>query len=110
MKKQSVLRWTLHLMKPWIPALILLVLCNVLSAVFTVWFSLGYREVIDSATGADWHLFKMACLKQGVLIAGIVHGMQSEVPGGDSRFVPGDRVVVVTGRRGMLRQLGDIFA
>lgn len=72
MKKRSVLRWTLHLMKPWIPALILLVLCNVLSAVFTVWFSLGYREVIDSATGADWHLFKMACLKQGVLISAIL--------------------------------------
>ncbi len=49
-------------------------------------------------------------LKQGVLIAGIIHGTQSEVPGGDSRFVPGDRVVVVTGKRGMLQQLGDIFA
>ena len=49
-------------------------------------------------------------LKQGVLIAGIIHGTQSEVPGGDSRFVPGDRVVVVTGRRGMLQQIGDIFA
>ena len=49
-------------------------------------------------------------LKPGVLISGIVHGSKSEVPNGESRFVPGDRVVVVTSHRGMLQQLGDIFA
>lgn len=49
-------------------------------------------------------------LKQDVLIAAIIHGITSEVPNGESRFVPDDRVVVVTSHRGMLRQLGDIFA
>lgn len=49
-------------------------------------------------------------LKPNVLIASIIHGTQTEIPGGDSQFVPGDRIVVVTSRRGMLQQLGDIFA
>ena len=74
----------------------------------------GQAEAVEFVVDADTPNcdipLKELKLKQGVLIAGIVHGMQSEVPGGDSRFVPGDRVVVVTGRRGMLRQLGDIFA
>jgi trk system potassium uptake protein TrkA len=49
-------------------------------------------------------------LKSGVLIAGIVHGTKSEVPNGDSCFMPGDRVVAVTSHRGSLQQLSDIFA
>jgi len=49
-------------------------------------------------------------LKQDVLLASIIHDTQSEVPNGDSRFVPGDRVVVVTSRRGSLQQFSDIFA
>ena len=49
-------------------------------------------------------------LKPDVLIASIIHGTTSQIPGGDSQFVPGDRVVVVTSRRGMLQQMGDIFA
>ena len=49
-------------------------------------------------------------LKPDVLIASIVHGASSQIPGGDSQFVPGDRVVVVTSRRGSLQQMGDIFA
>ncbi len=49
-------------------------------------------------------------LQPGVLISSITHGSVAEVPNGESRFVPGDRLVVVTGRRGMLQQLDDIFA
>jgi len=49
-------------------------------------------------------------LKPDVLIASIIHGTTSQIPGGDSQFVPGDRVVVVTSRRGSLQQMGDIFA
>ena len=43
-------------------------------------------------------------------MASIVHGTKSEVPNGESRFVAGDRVVVVTSNRGSLQQLRDIFA
>ena len=49
-------------------------------------------------------------LKPDVLVASIIHGTDSQIPGGDSQFVPGDRVVVVTSRRGSLQQMGDIFA
>lgn len=74
MKKKSVLRWSLKLIKPWIPALILLVILNVLSSVLTVWFALGYRGVIDSVTteGASSQAFLIACIKQGILILAIL--------------------------------------
>ncbi len=66
--------------------------------------------LVDAATPHCDTPLKEIRLKQGVLIAAIIHDTQSEVPNGESRFVPGDRVVVVTGRRGSLQQLGDIFA
>ena len=49
-------------------------------------------------------------LKPNVLIASITHGMQSEVPNGNSVFQKGDTVVIVTSGRGVLHQLNDIFA
>ena len=48
--------------------------------------------------------------KPDVLIAIITHEAKTVIPNGDSLFVPGDRVVVVTSRRGGLQQLNDIFA
>ncbi len=74
MKKKSVLRWSLKQIRPWIPALILLVALNVLSSFLSVWFSLGYREVIDSVTkeGASSDAFVTACIKQGILILTIL--------------------------------------
>ena len=70
MKKNNVLRWSLKQIRPWIPALILLVALNILSSFLSVWFSLGYREVIDSVTkqGASSEAFLNACIKQGILI------------------------------------------
>jgi len=53
---------------------------------------------------------KQIRLKPDVLIANITHGSKSVVPNGDSIFAPGDRIVVVTSRCGMLQQLSDIFA
>jgi len=71
-KKNSVLRWSLHIIKPWIPALILLILCNVASAVLMVWFALGTKGVIDAATGGNPQLFQNACIRQGILILTII--------------------------------------
>lgn len=48
-------------------------------------------------------------LKKNVLIASISHGGQLEIPNGASSFLPGDSVVVVTGRRNMVMQFNDIF-
>ena len=71
-KKNRVLPWTLRLLKPWIPALILLVLCNVASAIFSVWFALGSKAVIDAAQKRESQEFVSACIKQGALIMGIL--------------------------------------
>ena len=49
-------------------------------------------------------------LKSNVLIASITHGYDVQIPNGDSVFLPGDTVVVISTGRGVLQQLGDIFA
>jgi len=49
-------------------------------------------------------------LKDNVLLASITHGNVTEIPGGHSSFRKGDTIVVVTGNRGTLQQLNDIFA
>ena len=72
MKEGSVLRWSLRTIKPWIPALLLLVICNAASAVLTVWFALGTKGVIDTATAGDPQLFWNACIRQGVLILAVI--------------------------------------
>lgn len=72
MKEGSVLRWSLRTIKPWIPALLLLVICNAAGAVLTVWFALGTKGVIDAATGGDPLLFQNACIRQGILILAII--------------------------------------
>lgn len=49
-------------------------------------------------------------LRDGVLLVSITHGSVTEIPGGNSAFMDGDTIVVVTNRRGCLRQINDIFA
>lgn len=72
MKNKNVLRWSLRTIKHWIPALILLVLCHVASALFTVWFALGTKDVIDAATSGVKQVFYDACIRQGLLILAII--------------------------------------
>ena len=66
--------------------------------------------IVDETTPNCNVPLKNIKLKQDVLIASIIHGSKSEAPNGDSCLVPGDRIVVVTGQRGSLQQLSDIFA
>ena len=49
-------------------------------------------------------------LRPNVLIAGITHGAEDQIPGGNSVFQEGDTVVVVTSGRGVLQNFNDIFA
>ncbi len=49
-------------------------------------------------------------LKSNVLLVSIAHGADTQIPNGDSSFVQGDTVVVVTNSREGIRQLNDIFA
>ena len=71
-QKKQVIPWLLKLLKPWIPALIFLVLCNVASALFSVWFALGSKAVVDAAQKRESQEFFQACFKQGALIVGIL--------------------------------------
>lgn len=49
-------------------------------------------------------------LRSNVLLTSITRGSRTQIPGGDSFIEIGDTVVVVTGERGALQQLNDIFA
>ena len=71
-QKKRVMPWILKLLKPWIPALIFLVLCNVASALFSVWFALGSKSVVDAAQKGESQEFFQACFKQGALIVGML--------------------------------------
>ena len=53
---------------------------------------------------------KQIRLRDDVLIVGIIHGPTASVPNGDSKFRVGDSLIVVTGTRGSLKELNDIFA
>ena len=66
--------------------------------------------VVDEHTRNCGVPLKSLKLKDNVLIAGITHGTTTVIPSGDSVFTEGDSVVVVTGGRGVLRQLNDMFA
>ena len=66
--------------------------------------------LVDSATRNCGVPLKQLKLKPNVLIAGITHGTKTEIPGGNSVFTEGDRVVVVTSGRGVLQNINDIFA
>ncbi len=48
-------------------------------------------------------------LKKNVLIVCINHGIQTEIPDGNSVFVQGDTVIVVTGTRNLVKAFNDIF-
>ena len=49
-------------------------------------------------------------LKPNVLLVSISHGSATEIPYGDSHFLEGDTVVVVTNGREIIKQFNDIFA
>lgn len=72
MENKNVMPWLLRTVRRWIPALLLLVVCNVAAAVFSVIYSLGYREVVDSATGGNLQAFVRACISQGALVLSIL--------------------------------------
>ena len=66
--------------------------------------------LVDSTTKNCGIPLKELQLKPNVLIASITHGSKTEVPNGNSVFLEGDSLVVITSGRGILQQLNDIFA
>ena len=66
--------------------------------------------LVDDATKNCGIPLKQMKFKPNVLLASIIHGTKTEIPGGDSTFTQGDTIVVVTSGRGVLRSINDIFA
>ena len=66
-------------------------------------------QVDDNTRFCDTPL-KNLKLKENVLLVSITHGSSTEIPSGDSSFIRGDTIVVVTSGQTPLRQLNDIFA
>ena len=66
--------------------------------------------LVDSNTKNCGVPLKDLKLKANVLLASITHGMDTQIPGGNSTFMEGDTVVVVTSGRGILKSINDIFA
>ena len=48
-------------------------------------------------------------LRKNVLLAGISRGSQTEIPNGDSSFLPGDTLIVVVNADTVIHQLNEIF-
>lgn len=73
----------------------------------------GMVEAIEFAVDKDTRHcgepLKEIKLKNNVLLVSITHRSRTEIPSGESTFNVGDTIVVVTGGRGMYRQLNDIF-
>lgn len=65
---------------------------------------------VDGQTRNCGRPLKELKLRPEVLLVSINSGDTTTIPNGDSRFHEGDTVVVVTSRRGQLRQINDIFA
>ena len=66
--------------------------------------------LVDSSTKNCGIPLKQMKLKPNVLLASIIHGTKTQLPNGDSTFLEGDTIVVVTSGRGVLRSINDIFA
>lgn len=70
--KKSPLLWILRRVRRRIPAIVCMTLAQVGAALFSVFFALGSRGVIDAATTGNSEAFTQACLVQGGIIVGIL--------------------------------------
>ena len=73
--KKNPLLWITRQVRRRIPAILLMTLAQIVNALFTVYFALGTRGVIDSAVSRDRVAFADACWRQIGIIAGILISM-----------------------------------
>ena len=66
--------------------------------------------LVDEKTRNCGKPLKEIKLKPNVLLVSIAHGAVTQIANGDSVFLQGDTIVVVTNGREVIRQLNDIFA
>ena len=70
--KGSTLLWIAKRVRRRLPAVGLMILLQVCSSLLAVYFALGTREVIDSASAMDGAAFRIACLRLGLMILGLL--------------------------------------
>lgn len=68
----DTLRWVIKNIKRRVPAILLLSLVSISSAVFGVMFALGSKDVIDSAVAGDSSALIYSCVKQACVIIGVL--------------------------------------
>ena len=68
----AALRWVTSKIKRRLPAILLLTLVSIVSAIFGVMFALGSKGVIDAAVSGNAPAFAKACFIQAGVIVGIV--------------------------------------
>lgn len=68
----DTLRWVIKKIRRRVPAILLLTLISIFSAIFAVLFALGTKGVIDAAIAGSKPDFIQACVKQAAVIAGIL--------------------------------------
>ena len=67
--------------------------------------------LVDESTRHCGEPLRDLALRKNVLVAGITRGDTTQIPNGESSFLPGDSVVIVTSSGGgVIYQLNDIFA
>lgn len=72
MKKSAPALWVLKKNKRYIFPMFLMIFSNICSALLSVTFALGSKEIIDNAVSGDKHTFLQACTKQGFIIIAII--------------------------------------
>ncbi len=65
--------------------------------------------IVEENTQYQGKPLKELKLKKNVRVVSITRGAKFELPNGDSYFMKGDRVIIVTGRDEVIYQLNDIF-
>lgn len=68
----ATLRWVIKKIRRRVPAVLLLTLISISSAIFGVLFALGTKGVIDAAIAGSKSDFIQACVKQAAVIVGIL--------------------------------------
>lgn len=69
---RSLFAWLLNQIRRRVPAILLMTAAQIGHALFSVFFALGSRGVIDSAVSGDRSAFLSACGKQAMIICGIL--------------------------------------
>ena len=72
MRRTAPALWVLKRSKSCLPAIVIMMVSNICSALLSVAFALGSKSIIDTAVAGDNPGFIRSCLHQGLIIAGIL--------------------------------------